>query len=153
VTCCPGLQYLNVEAMRCSSPAQLAPLQGLSKLHTLMVGLQCAPAGEGLEVVGRMTGLRSLSLAVPGAHKGGLLQLSQLQELTKLTYDSPCNPPVKLTCEVSRAATCRWKLLLSLSDAWHSILQVEESLQFACGNSSVCNRCVQVHLDGFTRSI
>jgi hypothetical protein len=90
------------------SSAQLAPLQALSTLQTLLVTFECGAGREGLKLVGQMTGLRSLSLSDPVAHNGGLLQLLHLQQLTKLYYSysdyySPHSyTVVDLNCKVSR---------------------------------------------------
>jgi hypothetical protein len=63
VSCCPGLQSLDIRGMAYSAE-QLAPLTGLCSLQELTLH----PAHghkEGLEVVGQMTGLRKLVLRDP----------------------------------------------------------------------------------------
>jgi hypothetical protein len=93
VSCCPSLQSLDMHRMPCTF-AQLAPLQGLSSLHNLLMELRCDDEMDVLAVVGHMTALRSISLEVAarlGSLERGLL-LAPLQQLTQLTYHGPCVP-------------------------------------------------------------
>ena len=86
VSCCPGLQALNIVGP-CYTAELLAALTGLSGLHTLHLHL-CGPAEEGLQRVCQLEGLREL-LVTTNDHfpdnKGLLLQLTQLKQLTSLT--------------------------------------------------------------------
>jgi hypothetical protein len=106
-SCCPGLQELGMEGLQVGL-GWLAPLQGLTGLHTLRLGCDSdgggnndsgsdsdsddggdhATAAEGMAEVCQLTGLRELSLRVPhDAHLPQLsLQLTQLQCLTYLSY-------------------------------------------------------------------
>jgi hypothetical protein len=84
VSCCPGLQTLDIEYLQYSSEL-LAPLTGLSSLQHLSVA-PCDESTEGLEVVCQLTGLRQLEITDPSEAKGLLLQLTQLRQLTSLTY-------------------------------------------------------------------
>jgi hypothetical protein len=65
----------------------LAPLQGLSRLDTLLL---YAPLDrwKGLEAMCHLTGLQMLRLNAPKATKPGLLELTQLKQLTRLEYNS-----------------------------------------------------------------
>jgi hypothetical protein len=84
VSCCPGLQHLNMEQLEYSNEL-LALLQGLMSLSTLKLGHH-HPDSEGEELLGpvcQLTGLRELRMLCP-AHAGLLLQLTQLRQLTRL---------------------------------------------------------------------
>jgi hypothetical protein len=84
VSCCPSLQCLDIWGLQYSAEL-LGPLQGLSKLQSLHV--QTDPGTDGwepLELVCQLTGLRKLQADwVPDWL---LLQLTQLKQLTELTY-------------------------------------------------------------------
>jgi hypothetical protein len=85
VSCCPGLQYLDLTGWVCSEQL-LAPLAGLRDLRTLL--LDCEdPTGVVLEEVCQLTGLRELRFTRTGDSKPGILQLSRLRQLTCLVYD------------------------------------------------------------------
>jgi hypothetical protein len=73
VSCCPNLRVLDMQQLQ-GTAKLLAPLQGLSGLHTLRLAplktlSRCrfvdAAAVEGFEAVAELTGLRELSLNVP----------------------------------------------------------------------------------------
>lgn len=83
VSCCPGLQCLDLTEWACSAQL-LAPLQGLSDLRTLLVSCE-DPTGVVLEVC-QLTGLRELFTRT-GDSKPGMLQLSRLGQLTCLVYE------------------------------------------------------------------
>jgi hypothetical protein len=60
ISCCPGLQHLNMDYLR-SSGKLLAPLQGLSKLHTLSLSAcQQAPA-KAVRTICQLTRLRQFN--------------------------------------------------------------------------------------------
>jgi hypothetical protein len=80
------MQYLPQVHWQCSSE-RLRQLQGLSGLQTLRLATHDA-APEGLEAVSQLTGLQELCLSVPNI-AGLLLQLTHLQQLTKLDYTGP----------------------------------------------------------------
>ena len=86
VACCPGLQSLDIQHLQYSAE-QLAPLQGLSGLHTLYVS--AGDASAGIEVACQLTGLRELHLDCsrepPDDAEGLLLQFTHLEQLTNLT--------------------------------------------------------------------
>jgi hypothetical protein len=69
----------------------LAPLCGLSGLHTLRLATDTAgEAAEGFEEVCQLPGLRELHLKTHRTAKEGLLlQLAQLKQLTGLAYLGP----------------------------------------------------------------
>jgi hypothetical protein len=87
VSCCPGLQCLDMRNLQYSAEF-LAPLQGLSGLHTLRLGSRIQEEGgpPPVEAVAQLTGLRELTLSSPRSG-GGLLQLTQLQQLTLLEFE------------------------------------------------------------------
>jgi hypothetical protein len=100
VSCCPGLQSLDMQGLRYT--AHLLPaLQGLSGLHTLSLG--ASHAAEPLDGVCQLTGLRELSVYPRDGAKGLLLQLTQLKQLTALAYFGACGASNQtiLACEVS----------------------------------------------------
>jgi hypothetical protein len=84
VSCCPGLQSLNIGELQYSAD-HLAALTGLSDLHqlTLCPGDR---SPEGLEVVCQLTGLRRLYLRDWEEPDGLLLLLTQLRQLTQLAF-------------------------------------------------------------------
>lgn len=87
VSCCPGLQDLDLLDW-VYYPELLAPLQGLSSLSRLVTGSLSVNSGAFEAVVGHLTGLKELRLLMPAARasKEDLWQLTQLQELTRLSY-------------------------------------------------------------------
>lgn len=91
VRCCPGLRSLDMQFLQYSSE-RLRQLQGLSGLQTLRLATHGAVA-EGVEAVSQLTGLQELCLSVPNT--AGFnpvlsrLQLTHLQQLTKLDYNGP----------------------------------------------------------------
>ena len=97
VSCCPGLQsldlrqlgYSNTAALR-TVAAPLAPLQHLSNLGTLLVSNARRGSIDQLEVVAQLTGLRELCLSVRQLTvKNLLLRLTHLKHLTRLEYEGP----------------------------------------------------------------
>jgi hypothetical protein len=84
VSCCPGLQSFACMGLQYSAE-QLAPLQGLTALHTLTIRGPDGSSGEEVGVVGQLTGLQKLTLHVQET-PGGLLRLTRLQRLTQLNY-------------------------------------------------------------------
>jgi hypothetical protein len=89
VSCCPGLQYLNVTEWECDAQL-LAPLQGLSDLRTLLVTCEDRTGGL-LADVCQLTGLRELNHTRNRVVKPGMLQLSRLKQLTCLVYSDRHN--------------------------------------------------------------
>jgi hypothetical protein len=88
VSCCPGLQSLQLQYLQCSAEL-LAPLRGLSSLSELTL----CPDGQseqGLEVVCQLTGLRRLCLTDPSKGEGVLESLTQLRQLTSLDFNGAC---------------------------------------------------------------
>ena len=86
VSCCPGLQHLELRELRKSATrAVLQPLSGLSGLQTLILSPAGGSQGEGWLELCKLTGLRKLyvenHLRLP---RGLVLQLTQLQQLTSL---------------------------------------------------------------------
>lgn len=81
--CCPGMQSLTLKHLQYSADL-LASLKGLGGLHTLHLATE--GKGEGLGVVGQLTGLRELHLDAANSAKGLFLELSQLQQLTSLAF-------------------------------------------------------------------
>lgn len=81
--CCPGMQSLTLKHLQYSADL-LASLTGLGGLHTLHLATE--GKGEGLGVVGQLTGLRELHLDAANSAKGLFLELSQLQQLTSLAF-------------------------------------------------------------------
>ena len=84
VSCCPGLQSLNMQGLQVRA-MHLAPLQGLTGLHTLRVTIQSGMAAEGVGAVCQLTGLRELAMQCYDGTRQELLQLTQLKQLTQLT--------------------------------------------------------------------
>jgi hypothetical protein len=83
VSCCPGLQYLDMRHLQYSADC-LTPFQGLSGLHTLR--LDSYVGADGLEAVTQLTWLGELTMAAPSSAAGLLLQLTQLKQLTCLVF-------------------------------------------------------------------
>jgi hypothetical protein len=82
VSCCPGLQYLDMWSLR--SP-ELAIVQGLSALTTLRCNLGDATV-QVVQAVCQLTRLRELDVQEcdPMKEQGLLLQATQLNKLTRL---------------------------------------------------------------------
>jgi hypothetical protein len=83
VSCCSGLRSLDMPHMHYSTEL-LAPLKRLSGLRTLL--LEAVASTHGLEVVGQLTGLQNLHLKDLHSAQGVLLPLTQLRQLTNLSY-------------------------------------------------------------------
>jgi hypothetical protein len=76
VSCCPGLQCLDVQFLPYSA-GLLAPLQGLSGLHTLHLEDTMSADKEGLQETCQLTGHRELSVRLPwGVEEGQVLRLT-----------------------------------------------------------------------------
>jgi hypothetical protein len=84
VSCCPNLQSLNLMGMPCKEEL-LWPLQRLSGLRTMLL-YTAHHDWEGLEMVCHLTGLQDLTLQARHSTRVGLLQLSQLKQLTHLDF-------------------------------------------------------------------
>ena len=85
VSCCPGLQSLNLQRLQYTTEG-LASLQGLSSL-TFLELKPVDGSSDGLDGVCQLTGLRRLSVQEPdSATEGFLLSLTQLRQLTYLSY-------------------------------------------------------------------
>jgi hypothetical protein len=120
VSCCPGLQQLYMGGMqsdtelRWSSAAAvpepdansiLAPLQGLSGLHTLHLAPR-KPVEKPLVELCQLTGLKQLHLDFPQSvwslQRELAEYLTQMMQLTALSYRGPSfDDRVGLKCEVS----------------------------------------------------
>jgi hypothetical protein len=88
VSCCPGLQSLQMGSLLCSAEL-LAPLQGLSELQVLHCNWG-AVATEVVQAVCQLTGLRELVAQGSACmtDEGLLRHLTQLKQLTRLQYES-----------------------------------------------------------------
>jgi hypothetical protein len=64
VSCCPGLQFLDMWGLQYSVDP-LAPFPGPSALHTLSLAVDEQTAGEGVQAVCQLTGLRELCDVTP----------------------------------------------------------------------------------------
>jgi hypothetical protein len=80
--------------LKCSAEV-LAPLQSLRGLHTLHLA---DADGEGLRVVGQLTGLRELRLTIRYDTVDLLLQLAKLKQLTRLTFDGSIGSAYRNDC-------------------------------------------------------
>jgi hypothetical protein len=87
VSCCPGLQHLDMWGARQYGIELLAPLQGLSGLHTLRLNSD-VPTDAELQAVCQLTGLRQLEVALPHEATQAIM-LTQLKHLTRLVYEGP----------------------------------------------------------------
>jgi hypothetical protein len=90
VSCCPGLQSLDLMSVRCGAKL-LAPLQGLSGLTELSIDPFSSAEEDCLNSVCQLTGLKKLYVGYSSmaSKEGLLLHLSQLQQLTSLSYCDP----------------------------------------------------------------
>ena len=111
VSCCPGLQVLRMPYLLYTAEL-LAPLTGLSSLTELVLRPGDSPdrhtpeeEAQGLDMVCRLTGLRRLSLDDPQDDSGLLLQLTQLKQLTYLSFrvcgQQTGYKTARFSCEVS----------------------------------------------------
>jgi hypothetical protein len=114
VSCCPGLQSLDMQGLQ-HSAGLFSALQGLSGLHRLC--LQPWGSSVGLEGVCQLTGLLDLEVN-EGCRptEGLLLQLTQLKQLTYLTYG--CTAPHR-------------NVWLSFPDYFHKVSYAEGCLSHA----------------------
>jgi hypothetical protein len=103
VSCCPVLQILEMDGLK-HSAGLLSSLTGLDSLTHL--GLR--PAGDtlpkGLDVLCRLTRLRSLSVSDLNDPEAGLLQLAKLRQLTQLSlsgFVAGRRRQLNYECEVS----------------------------------------------------
>jgi hypothetical protein len=93
VSCCPGLQSLNLVSPRLDIERLLASLPGLPELRALSFWLSDTP-GKDIDLQGltRLTGLQKLHLEVENtclSPQGALLQqLTRLEQVTELTVHS-----------------------------------------------------------------
>jgi hypothetical protein len=120
--CCPELQSLNMRGLPYSAEL-LAPLQGLSGLHTLRLDDWQSAKAEGLQGLCQLTGLRELSVELHMQNLTDvaqrvceasfdsedwrlLLKLTQLQQLTALElnedYEGGTRQGVTFIMEVSK---------------------------------------------------
>jgi hypothetical protein len=87
VSCCPGLQFLDIQGLKHSAQA-LAALHGLSELSELRLTLNHWNVQDTVDVLGKLTWLRELGLedhcTARSLKKGMLLPLTQLKQLTTL---------------------------------------------------------------------
>ena len=82
VSCCPGLQHLDLTLTQCSK-GLLDVLPELSKLTLLKLGVVDGVSGRDvLESVCQLTGLINLQLDSPAADPADLLLLAPMQQLT-----------------------------------------------------------------------
>jgi hypothetical protein len=88
VSCCPGLQSLDMRCLRYDAE-QMAPLSGLSSLHTLL--LYSLSREKGFEVVGQLPQLRHLQLEALFVPEGLLQHVTHLQQLTYLNFTGRIN--------------------------------------------------------------
>jgi hypothetical protein len=83
-------------------------------LHTLSLAVDDHTAGEVLQAVCELTGLRQLNVHLPRfADVQGLPQLLQLRQLTALTFDGPwavIGPQRKVSLSSKEGGSC-WDLL------------------------------------------
>jgi hypothetical protein len=108
VSCCPGLESLTILGLE-RSRELLAPLQGLSSIHTLHMEPSWRNS-EGFQGVVNLTRLRKLKLVdPPNVANELLLQLTQLTQLTSLDYNGSVKGGKRgiFQCEVG----CAWLLM------------------------------------------
>lgn len=152
VSSCPGLQCLNLT--RCACSAQLlAPLQGLSDLRTLLINCE-DPTGVVLEEVRRMTGLGQLEFTRLETSVPGMMQLSQLKQLTSLRYEDDDDYIIAtlvgvwawLSVRSPALAACATALPLSCSTVVTNIMFCDTHMQTP-GQEPIWRQVVQRHLD------
>jgi hypothetical protein len=99
VSCCPGLQSINMEGLQYSDEL-LHSLQALSGLHTLHLGMfRHCEASMGIECVCQLTGLKMLRVVLPATAKESLLlQLTALKQLDTLIYRGPTGGAPGMVC-------------------------------------------------------
>jgi hypothetical protein len=116
VSCCPSLQHFDMQFLH-HRVELLSALSRLTGLHTLCLLVDFDDADEALGAVCQLTGLRQLDLASPSMEEAlPLLQLTQLQQLTRLEYDGPrevCGDPLCFEMKVGggmegRIKSCSW---------------------------------------------
>jgi hypothetical protein len=91
VSCCPSLQELDLLIRPQCKPQLLAPLQGLTGLHTLHMGGDEITADE-VQAAGQLTGLRELTLLTLNSITAEvLLPLTELLQLTALRLRGTVN--------------------------------------------------------------
>jgi hypothetical protein len=103
VSCCPGLQSLDLMGFSRSVPL-LGPLQRLSGLHTLHIEVVEPTAAQGFIEGVCLTGLRELDVSVFDM-AGQLLQLTQLRQLTALILGEGVGVEEVMRCKVSHTLT------------------------------------------------
>jgi hypothetical protein len=87
-SCCAGLQDLDMTNLQYSAE-QLSSLQGVTSLHTLHL-VATEPLLEMVQALRQLAGLRALQLDARSTAQGGLLlQLTAVQQLTRLKYEGP----------------------------------------------------------------
>jgi hypothetical protein len=84
VSCCPGLRQLDMLNLQCRAQL-LAPLQALSRLHTLRLSSDKDTAEEVVQALCQLTMLRQLTMDVPRS-VGMMPRLTKLKHLTQLEY-------------------------------------------------------------------
>jgi hypothetical protein len=96
VSCCPGLQSLQMQGLK-HIAVGLAGLQGLSGLHTLHLE-RADGSTDQLNGVLQLTGLQDLQVRVATDEQVGLfLQLTQLQQLTRLQWNNARHNTLQFT--------------------------------------------------------
>lgn len=99
----------------------LAPLTGLSALHTLRI------EADGMEEVGvlwQVMGLQGLELFAPRAPEGLLMKTAQLKQLTKLTFIGVHKGEdirLELSAQVGRCDAAA-DSLLAMCTAWPNLV-------------------------------
>jgi hypothetical protein len=120
VSCFPGLHTLRTN-LPCTT-AQLAPLQRLTGLHTLVVGAERADELEGVQTLCQLAGLQDLQLwGTRAAAEARFLQLTQLTGLTAFSFlqgvtgwELRWNPQVRGVRYAQQRQACRVQWLYCL---------------------------------------
>jgi hypothetical protein len=89
LSCCPGLQELHLD-IETRGRETVASLRGLSRLHTLHLNAAFQP-GDVLREVCQLTGLQQLKMSGFDENEGLLLKLTQLKQLTNLSFTGYLN--------------------------------------------------------------